>query len=95
MKTIRLTLFLLLSVMMISCETKPVGTLEDVDQAKNDSIEVYRYHFREGDWVYVSRFKNCPNIVTTTYKVKEGKTTVNRGNIIIYENDSIQIIRKK
>lgn len=55
------------------------GTLENIDQ-KDDSVQVYK---GDGSWVYVSWFKNSPNVQTTTWYQSHGKHTSTEGNIVI------------
>jgi hypothetical protein len=88
--TLILGLFL---ISLLSC-TK-AGTLEHINrQDINSNIEVYRYFFEDGEFVYVSRFKNEPKVQTTTWSEIEGKHSHIRANIVIYENDSIIVMKK-
>lgn len=75
-------LIFVLSLLIISCD-KPAGTLQNVDAGENDSIEVFRYYFKDGEYVYISRFKNQSNVVTTTWNEKQGKQTVVKSNTTI------------
>ncbi len=84
----------IIAVIFTACT--PAGTMEMVSPLSDTSnVEVYRYYYDKGCWVYISRFKDQPNIQTTTWTVRHGKTSTTMGNVVIYENDSIQIIRKK
>lgn len=85
---------LALSLIILNSCT-PAGTLEHVNKGINDSIEIYKYYFEKGNYVYISRFKNEHKVITTTYDEQQGKSHETIGNVIIFENDSIQIIRKK
>jgi hypothetical protein len=78
--------------LFLSCQE--AGSLERVDNESSD-IEVYRYFYAKGSSVFVARFKDSPNVVTTTWEEREGKFLVTKGNISIFENDSILIIYKK
>lgn len=80
-------------IILNSCT--PAGTIEHVNKGLNDTIEIYRYYYSDGNYVYVSRFKHEPKIVTTTYQEPSGDSEVTRGNVIILDNDSILMIRKK
>lgn len=79
-------IYILLLFVLFSCED--AGTLKQVDQGNNEQIEVYKYYYSDGNYVYVARFKDQSNIVSTTWKEQQG-------NVVIFENDSIQIILKK
>lgn len=90
----RLLILFMTFFFLVSCN-EPQGTTEFVNKEdKNSKIEVYRYWYGHGSYVYVSRFKDEPNVQTTTWTERQGKTTVTKSNVVIYENDSIQIIRK-
>ena len=73
---------------------KDAGTLKNVDEGNNPNIEVYKYYFASDEYVYIARFKDCPQVQTTTWKQRQGKVTHTKGNVVIYENDSIQVILK-
>ena len=90
MKKIRLLIILLFSLILLSsCED--AGTMEQVDQGNNPNIEVYRYFYSDGNFIYIARFKDQPNVVTTTWQ--EGKNQI-KSNVTIFENDSIKVILK-
>lgn len=76
---------------LASCEK--AGTLQKVDNGGHPKLEVYRYYYADGSFVYVSRFKDNTNVVTTTWDESDGDDTVKRANIVIYENDSIKVSR--
>jgi hypothetical protein len=42
----------------------------------------------------VARFKDTPNVVSTTWSQQQGKARVTKGNVVIFENDSIQVVLK-
>jgi hypothetical protein len=88
----KLKLILVFLLALSSC--KDAGTLVPVDKGNNNQIEVFRYYYDTGEYVYIARFKNVPSIVTTTWEERHGKQTIKKGNITIFENDSIQIILK-
>lgn len=83
---------LLISLTFTSCSKEP-GTKEFLS-TKNDGIEVYKYWLSNGDYVYVSKFKKQPNIITTTWEESTGKTEVTKANVVIFENDSIIVYQK-
>jgi len=82
----------LLAIVLSSCTD--AGTIERIDKGNNEKIEVFKYWYDDGACVYIARFKDTPDIVSTTWHERHGKSTITRGNIVIFENDSIQIIRK-
>jgi len=82
----------LLVVVLSSCEK--AGTIERVDKGNNEKIEVFRYYYDDGACVYVARFKDTPNVVSTTWKEQKDDYEVTKGNVVIFENDSIQVVRK-
>ena len=87
-----IALYAMLAVVLSSCED--AGTLKNVDKGHNDKIEVYKYYFDEGEYVYVARFKDQPNVVSATWQEQQGKVRVTKGNVVIYENDSVQVVLK-
>lgn len=77
------------------------GTKEKVGADYFDDVEIYRYYYDDGDFVYVAKHKSSPDITTTTWRESHGKTSTTRGaisidstNTVLYENDSIIVIRK-
>lgn len=80
-------------ILILGCV--PAGTVEHVNMGDDANIEVIRYYYTDGNYVYISRFKNEPNILTTTWNEPQGKYTIRRGNVVIFENDSIQVILKQ
>lgn len=86
-------IYILLIFVLFSCED--AGTLKKVDQGNNEQIEVYKYYYDDVSYVYIARFKDQANIVSTTWKEQQGKSVVTKGNVVIFENDSIQVILKK
>ena len=82
----------ILVICLISCEK--AGTIVQVDNGRNSNIEVFRYYYQDGSFVYVSRFKNSKNVQTTTWTESDGESTDTRANVVIYENDSIKVIKK-
>lgn len=88
-------IFLLACTVAISfacCSPSP-GTVESVSVGGNSDIEVSRVWLEDGGYVYVSRYKDQPKVVTTTWREQQGKYSVARANVL-YENDSIAVIRK-
>lgn len=77
-------ILLLAFTMLLGCsDPPPAGTLENIDQ-KDDSVQVYRYYYKsDGSWVYVSWFKNSPNVQTTTWHQQRGKFVATEGNVVI------------
>ena len=84
--------YVMLAVVLSSCID--AGTLERVDKGHNEQIEVFKYFYDDGVYVYVARFKDTPNVVSTTWSEEPGKTRVTKGNVVIFENDSIQVVLK-
>ncbi|MDX9747427.1 MAG: hypothetical protein RBT57_02900 [Paludibacter sp.] len=68
------------------------GTLIRVDNGNNGNIEVYRYFFDDGEYVYVARFKDSPNVVSTTWSEYNPalKMFITKGNVALFENDSTE-----
>jgi len=91
-RTLSYSLCTLLAICLLSCTD--AGTIEQVDKGNNYNIEVFKYYYEDGAYVYVSRFKNTPNVVTTTWRETQGKRTVTKGNVTVFENDSIKVILK-
>jgi len=87
-----ITLYAMLALVLYSCTDS--GTLERVDKGNNQQIEVFRYFYDDGKCVYVARFKDTPNVVSTTWSEQQGKNSITKGNIVIFENDSIQVVLK-
>jgi len=92
-KKTAIALYAILFIVLSSCTE--AGTLERIDKGNNEQIEVFRYYYTDGGYVYVARFKNTPNIVSTTWTEHQRKQRVTKGNVVIFENDSIQVISKK
>ncbi len=84
--------YVLLAVVLSSCTD--AGTLKQVDKGNNEQIEVFKYFYDDGEYVYVARFKDTPNVVSTTWQEQKGKVRVTKGNVVIFENDSIQVVLK-
>jgi hypothetical protein len=94
MKTLALSISIVVALLFSACHEK-AGTVVNIDKGNNPDIEVTKYYFNdEGGFVYVSRYKSCPNVLTTTKVYTANKQTKVRGHVTIFENDSIQIIRK-
>ena len=87
-----IAVYAMLAVVLSSCTD--AGTLERVDKGSNEQIEVFKYFYDNGEYVYVARFKDTPNIVSTTWQQQQGKTRVTKGNVVIFENDSIKVVLK-
>jgi len=87
-----IALYAMLAVVLSSCTD--AGTLKRVDKGNNEQIEVFKYFYDDGEYVYVARFKDTPNVVSTTWSEQQGKTRVTKGNVVIFENDSIQVVLK-
>jgi len=90
--TVRAILYITVVAILASCTR--AGTLERIDKGNNEQIEVFKYYYNTGDYVYVARFKDTPNIVSTTWRQRNGKVTSVKGNVVIFENDTIQVILK-
>jgi len=91
--TSAIILYTMLALVLYSCTDS--GTLERIDKGNNQQIEVFRYFYDDGRYVYVARFKDTPNVVSTTWSEQHGKQTITKGNVVIFENDSIEVILKK
>ena len=87
-----IALYAMLAVVLSSCTE--AGTLKRVDKGNNEQIEVFKYFYDDGSYVYVARFKDTPSVVSTTWSEQHGKTRVTKGNVVIFENDSIQVVFK-
>lgn len=72
---------LLLVTVLSSCAD--AGTLKQIDKGGNENIEVFKYYYDTGEYVYISRFKDNPNVITTTWSEQHGKQVVTEGNITI------------
>jgi len=72
---------------LTSCTIQPAGTIENVDQKPNDNVQVFRYYFDDGNWVYVAYFKNQPSTQTSTWYEKQGRYTREMTAIGIYPLD--------
>jgi len=96
MKKLKISALIVVAVCVmfsiVSCTD--AGTLQRIDRGNNDEIEVFRYFYDDGKYVYVARFKDTPKILTTTWEEQVGKTRLTRGNVVIFENDSIQVVLK-
>lgn len=85
-------LFLYLSLFLSSCNK--AGTIHQVNDGNDEEIEIYKYYYEYGSYVYITRFKNCPNVITTTWKELQGNYVTTKGNVLIMENDSINVKKK-
>lgn len=87
-----IALYAMLAVVLLSCTD--AGTLQRVDKGNNEQIELFKYFYDYDQYVYVARFKDTPNVVSTTWSELQGKARVTKGNVVIFENDSIQVVLK-
>ena len=83
-KNMKKTFIYLLIIFLDSCNK--AGTLQKIDKGNNEEIEIYKYYYDYGSYVYITRFKNCPNVVTTTWIEQQGNNVVTNGNVIIIDN---------
>ena len=83
-KNMKKTFIYLLIIFLYSCNK--AGTLQKIDKGNNEEIEIYKYYYDYGSYVYITRFKNCPNVVTTTWLEQQGNNVVTNGNVIIIDN---------
>ena len=67
------------------------GTLEKKDSISNSKVEVYKYFYKDGEYVLIGRFKDTPNIIGTTWVEQQGKFYSIKRSITIFENDSTQV----
>lgn len=91
-RTFAFAYVLLVAVLFTGCSN--AGTLERIDKGDNEQIEVFKYFYDDNQYVYVARFKDISNVVSTTWQERQAKTRVTRGNVVIFENDSIQVVLK-
>ena len=91
----KLKKFICILVLLLTCISCYVPGSKELISSKEDSIEVYRYYISKDDFIYISRFKSCPNVITVTWDEFQGKTTRKRSNVVIYENDSIITYKKE
>jgi hypothetical protein len=89
-----LALVLPLSVIAMSSCGKdiPPGTLENIDKGNNKNIEVYRYYYDENSFVYIARFKDSPQVQSTTYNEYIGRNNETKASIIISGKDTVFFI---
>jgi len=59
-----------LGLLITSCT--PAGTVNHL--GTNNGIEVYEYYPRDGRRIYVARFVDCPEVITTTWDESHGKS---------------------
>jgi hypothetical protein len=78
--------FIALVFIIVLSSCADAGTLKEIDKGGNQDIEVFKYYYDTGEYVYISRFKDNPNVVTTTWSEQHGKQVVTEGNIAIYKN---------
>lgn len=69
-------------------------TISEKDPQFAEQIEVIRYYYADDASIYIARFKDCPNVVTTTWTEQQGKIQVQKSAVTIFENDSVQVILK-
>ena len=62
----KIALFTTLIIGLLGCTSK--GTLGKLNTESDPAIEVYKYWYTNGSYVYVARFKDQPNITTTTWQ---------------------------
>ena len=69
-----------------SCNEPPKGTIEKISESEN--IELHKFYYTDGGcYVFVARFKDSPNVNTTTWTERRGKQTIQCTTISI---DTIQ-----
>ena len=81
---------IIIAIAFVSCDRPVSGTIKNIDTSPNDEIQVFRYYYADGEWVYVARFNDQPKTTTTTWTERHGKTTVtkcsvSKGDTIIFE----------
>src|ERR1041385_6153499 len=94
-KKVQIALSVILCILIFSCQETPAGTIINVDKGNNDSIEVYKYYYDADDYVFIARFRNCPEVQTTTYDEMRGKQMLKVRHVTISTNDSFQFITSK
>ena len=89
----KLFLLLVMITVLTSCHNK--GDSEKV-AVIGDSIELFRYYYNDNNgYVFISKFKDEPRIKTITENQSHGKYTETVGNIVIFENDEIKVVKKE
>ena len=78
MKTIISILTLLL---LYSCTDS--GTLVRISTDEDAPIEVYKYYYADGEYVYVARFKADTTVTTTTWSELNSATKTSSNNFSI------------
>ena len=63
-------ILLILLFLLIGCGTP--GQLDNISPDKNSNIEVYRYWISNDQAIFIARFKDQPEVQTTTWE--DGKT---------------------
>lgn len=93
----KIMLACVMASMLAATSCTPDGTLENMNTGevtnicRDPRIEVYRYYYKNDNFVYVARFKDQPNVVTTTWDQYKSPASC----VTIYENDSVVILKKK
>lgn len=80
-KSLSILLIGLMGLLFSSCNATAPGTLEDVDQ-HNDSIEVYKYYYKTGCYIYITFYKG-QQVPTATWTEKHGKTSSTYANAMV------------
>lgn len=80
MKTIISILTLLL---LYSCTDS--GTLVRISTDEDAPIEVYKYYYADGEYVYVARFKADTTVTTTTWLEFNPATKITSNNFSVTE----------
>jgi hypothetical protein len=83
MKTL---LILITSILLFSCT--PSGTTQQVDTSPNDNIHIIKYFYADGEYVYIARFMDQPEVVSTNWTKTHhnGKTTTTENKVCISNN---------
>lgn len=64
------TVLLIFLFLLVGCGTP--GQLDNISPDKNSNIEVYRYWIQNDQAIFIARFKDQPEVQTTTWR--DGKT---------------------
>ena len=88
-----LRLFVILSTSLILFSCADIGVKYTYKQIRKTE---YKYYYNTNEYVLITRFKNNPNIIGTTWDEYDPvtKNTLTKSNIVIFENDTIKVVKK-
>lgn len=86
-------LFALLTslVILFSC-----AETSSIKSSGKRGIEAYKYYYDDNGYVLITRFKRNPNVIGTSWDEYDPitKTTLTKSNLVIFEDDSIRVVKK-